>query len=108
MTLALFLIALAGPGPQSIDQPRKNYAACIKRFESQSLKAKMELSAYTEAIKTACPAEAAALTKALVDYDVSMGSRRATAVANAATDVADYSATSLERYQMTVEASKPK
>jgi len=108
MMLVVLMLALAGPGPQTIDQPRKNYAACIKRFETGSLKAKMDLTAYTTAVKAACPDEAAALTKALVAYDVGMGTGRGDAARNAAIDVNDYVESSLERYQLTVEASKPK
>ena len=99
MMLVVLMLALAGPSPQSIDQPRKNYSACLKRFETKSLGEKMTPDAYSAAIKTACPAEAAAFTKALVTYDVAMGTKRAKAEANAAIDLADYVLTSEERYR---------
>jgi len=102
--LVLLMLALAAPNPQSINQPRKNYAACIKLFEKKSLTEKMAADAFSGAIKAACPGEAAALTKALVDYDVAMGTKRASATASAATDLADYVLTSEERYR----ASMPK
>ena len=108
MMLVVLMLPLAGPGPQTIDQPRKQSAACVKRFETSSLKARMDVAAYTAAVKTACPDEAAALTKALVAYDVGMGTKRSEAASNAAIDVNDYVESSLERYQATVDASKPK
>ncbi len=108
MMLVVLLLALAGPSPRTIDQPRKAYSACIKRFETQSLAAKMEATAYSAALKTACSAEGAALSKALVDYDVGMGTKRAAAASNAAVDLADYAATSEERFRETVAGSSPK
>ena len=108
MMLVVLMLALAGPGPQTIIQPRKNYAACLSAFEKKSIAAKMDVAAYAVAAKSACPAEAAALTKALVAYDVGMGSKRAAAEASAATDIGDYVATSEERFADTVAANKPK
>ena len=107
MLLVVMMLALAAPNPRTLDAPRKTYAACIKGFESSSLKAKMDAAAYSTAVKGACSVEAAALAKALVSYDVAMGGKRATANANAQSDVADYVLTSDERYRDTVSASKP-
>ncbi len=106
--LVLLLLALAGPGPQTIVQPRKAYSACIKRFETSSVAAKMDAAAYAAAIKTACPSEAAAFTSALVAYDVGMGTKRASATSNAAIDLADYMETSAERFRMMVTPVAPK
>ena len=97
--LVVLLLALAAPNPQTLAQPRKNYVACLKRFENKALDDKMEVAAYSVAIKSACQAEAAAMSKALVDYDVAMGTKRAAAAANAAIDLADYVATSDERFR---------
>ena len=102
MMLVLLLLALAGPSPRTIDAPRKAYSACIKQFETRSIAAKMDAAAYSAAVKAACPAEAAAFTNALVAYDVGMGTKRATAMSNAATDLADYMLTSEERFRDTV------
>ena len=99
MMLVLLTLALAAPNPQSLNQPRKNYVACLKQFETKALNDKMEAAVYSTAIKTACPAEAATMTKALVSYDVAMGTKRAAATANAANDIADYVATSDERFR---------
>ena len=107
MMLVVFLLALAGPSPQTINQPRKAYSACLSQFEKKSVADKMAAAAYSTAVKAACAAEAAAFTKALVAYDVGMGTKRAAAVANAATDLADYMATSEERFGITVEAASP-
>ncbi len=108
MMLVVLLMALASPNPSSLDAPRNAYATCIKSFEKQSLAAKVEPAAYSAAIKDACTIEAAALATALVAYDVAMGDKRATAAANAASDVADYVLTSEERYVTQHAASKPK
>ena len=106
--LVVLLLALAGPSPQTIIAPRKAYAACIKRFETKSIEAKMDVAAYSVAVKTACPAEAAAFTSALVAYDVGMGTKRATATSNAAIDLADYVLTSEERFRDTMGPAPPK
>ena len=107
MMLAMALLALAAPNPRALDAPRKAYSACIKEFETSSRKAKLDPAAYSTAIKGACQSEATALAKALVDFDVAMGSKRATASANAQSDVADYVLTSEERYRDSVLVSKP-
>ena len=73
MLVTMMMLALAAPNPHSLDAPRKAYAACIKEFETKSLDAKMDAAAYAAALKGACTAEAAALAKALTDYDVAMG-----------------------------------
>ena len=98
ITLAAAL-ALAAPNPASIDAPRRAYATCLKSFEANQLSAKVEPAAYEAAVKTACPAQAAAFTAALVAYDVAMGTKRAAATANAARDVEDYQLTSSERFR---------
>lgn len=108
MMLVVLMLALAGPGPQTIHQPRKNYAACLSAFEKKSRADKMDPAAYPAAAKAACPAEAAALTAALVAYDVGMGSRRAAALTSAAADLGDYVITSEERYRDTMVAAPPK
>ena len=61
--------------------------------------AKIDVAAYASAVKSACPAEARALSDALVKYDVAMGNKRASAEANAQRDVEDYQLTSEERYR---------
>jgi hypothetical protein len=98
--ITLFVaLALAAPNPKTIDAPRHAYASCIKSFESNQLKAKVDPAAYETAVKTACPSEAAAFTAALVNYDVAMGTKRAAAASNAARDLEDYQLTSVDRYK---------
>lgn len=99
MLVTLMMIALAAPNPSSLAAPRKAYAACLKEFENKSMAAKMDAAAYSAALKGACPAEATALAKALTDYDVAMGSKRAAAAATAESDLADYRLTSEERFR---------
>ena len=106
MLVTIMLMAMAAPNPRALDTPRKAYAACIKGFEVKSLAAKMNSAAYSSAIKGACNAEAAALAKALTDFDVAMGSKRAAAAATAASDVADYVLTSEERYRDSMPAER--
>jgi len=100
-------LAVAAPNPRTLDAPRKAYSACIRQFEKTSLAAKVEPAAYSTAIKGACPEQGAALTRALIAFDIAMGSKRATATSNAATDVGDYLLTSDERYRQTVGAPPP-
>ena len=108
MLVVVMMLALAAPNPRTLDTPRKAYQACLKSFETKSMEAKMDAAAYSGALKSACTAEAAALTKALTDYDVAMGTKRAAAAATAASDVADYMLTSEERFRdMMTPASKP-
>ena len=99
LTIAL---ALAVPNPSSIDAPRRAFAACLKGFEAKSLQEKLAAPAYAESVKSACPSEAAALTKALVAFDIAMGTKRAAAAANAERDLGDYRLTSEERYRDTL------
>lgn len=97
MIVTALVLALAAPNPESLKAPRKAYVACLKDFEQKSVAAKTTKVAYAEAIKTACPGEAQALTNALVAYDVAMGTKRAAAEANAKLDISDYWAESQER-----------
>jgi hypothetical protein len=104
--LVMMMLTLAAPNPHSLDGPRKAYSACIRAFELKSVNAKMNAQAYGEALKSTCTAEAAALASALTAYDVAMGSKRANAEATAASDVADYRATSEERFRDIMTAPK--
>jgi hypothetical protein len=99
MITFVLALALAAPNPASIDAPRKAFAACLKTFEGNQLRAKVDASAYATAVKGACTPEAQALADALVKYDVAMGTKRASAQANAERDVDDYRLTSEERYR---------
>jgi hypothetical protein len=97
--LVAMMMLLAGPTPQSLDAPRKAYAACVKQFETKSLADKMDAAAYSTALKGVCTSEAAALTRALVAFDVGTGTKRAAATATAESDLADYRLTSEERFR---------
>lgn len=97
-TLVLAL-AVAAPNPSSIDAPRKAFAACLKSFETNQMKANVAADAYAAAVKSACPAEAKALTDALVNFDVAMGTKRAAAQATAERDLEDYRVHSEERFR---------
>jgi hypothetical protein len=99
MIAFVMAFALATPNPGSIDGPRHAFAACLKTFESNQMRAKVAAEAYSAAVKAACPSEAQALTDALVKYDVAMGTKRTNAVANAQRDIDDYRLTSEERYR---------
>jgi len=99
MIAFVLALALATPNPASIDAPRHAFAACLKTFESNQMRAKVAADAYSAAVKAACPTEAQALTDALVKFDVAMGTKRASALANAQRDVDDYRLTSEERYR---------
>ena len=93
-------IALAlAPNPAAIDAPRHAFQACLKTFESNQRQAKVAADAYSTAVKTACPAEAQALSDALVKFDTAMGTKRPIALSNAQRDVDDYRLTSDERYR---------
>ena len=99
MITLVMAFALATPNPAVIDAPRHAFAACLKSFETNQLRAKVAADAYSAAVKAACPGEAQALTDALVKYDVAMGTKRASALANAQRDIDDYRLTSEERYR---------
>lgn len=98
MVMLFMALAFAAPDPSTLNAPRKAYVACLRTFENQSVQGKIDKAGYAEAIKTACPAESAALVAALVRYDVAMGTKRAAAEANAQRDVEDYWAESQERF----------
>lgn len=99
MITLIIAAALAAPNPATIDAPRRAFSSCLKSFESSQLRAKTDAAAYETAVKAACPAEAAALSDALIKYDVAMGTKRASATANAERDVDDYRMTSVDRYK---------
>ncbi len=99
MIAFVLALALAAPNPASIDAPRHAFQVCLKGFETNQMRAKVAADAYSAAVKTACPAEAQALTDALVKFDTAMGTKRASAQANAERDVDDYRLTSEERYR---------
>ena len=99
MITLIAALALAAPNPSSIDAPRKAYATCLKSFETNQMQAKVQAGAYETSIKAACPAEASALSQALIKYDVAMGTKRAAAAANAERDLDDYRVTSIERFK---------
>lgn len=99
MVTFLLALALAAPSPSSIDAPRNAFRACLKTFETNQMKAKVDAAAYADAVKAACPTEAQALSDALIKYDVAMGTKRASAQSNAQRDVEDYRLTSEERYR---------
>jgi hypothetical protein len=102
MIAFVLALALAAPNPAAIDAPRRAFATCLRSFESNQLKAKVAVDAYSTAVKAACPAEAQALEDALVRFDVAMGTKRPSAMANAQRDVDDYRLTSEERYRDTM------
>lgn len=102
MIAFVLALALAAPNPASIAAPRHAFAACLRTFESNQLRAKVAADAYSSAVKAACPTEAQALTDALVRYDVAMGTKRASATANAQRDLDDYRLSSEERYRDTI------
>ena len=99
MIAFVMAFALAAPNPSMIDAPRNAFRACLKTFEGNQMRAKVDAAAYATAVKSACPTEAQALTDALVKYDVAMGNKRANATANAERDLEDYRLTSEERYR---------
>jgi hypothetical protein len=99
MITFVLALALAAPNPAAIDAPRRAFQVCLKSFETNQLRAKVATDAYAAAVKAACSAEAQALTDALVKFDVAMGTKRASALANAQRDVDDYRLTSEERYR---------
>ena len=98
ITLAMAL-ALATPNPAAINGPRKAFQACLISFEGNQRAGKVAADAYAVAVKTACAAEAQALTDALVKFDTAMGTKRPVALGNAARDVDDIRLTSEERYR---------
>lgn len=99
MITLLLALALAAPNPTSIDAPRNAFRTCLKNFETNQMKAKVDAAAYATAVKGACPTEAQALAEALIKYDVAMGTKRVNAQSNAERDVDDYRLTSEERYR---------
>lgn len=106
MLVMAMMLAMAAPNPHSLDAPRKAFSACIRAFEAKSIAAKMDSAAYSAALKTSCMDEATALANALTAYDVAMGTKRASAEATAASDVADYRLTSEERFRELMTPAK--
>jgi hypothetical protein len=97
--LFAMMALMMGANPATINKPRQDFASCIRAFEAKSREGRMSAADYEAGVKAACANEAAALTKALIAYDLAMGGKRASATANAASDVDDYRLSSVERYR---------
>jgi hypothetical protein len=97
-------LIMAAPQANTLVQPRKNYSACLNKFQKSSLREKMDPAAFSTAIKTACPDEATALKKVLVSYDVAMGGKRSEAEANADLDLESYTSNIEESYKAYFES----
>jgi len=89
-------------------QPRKNYADCLSKYYKSKQSETMEPAAFTAAMKAACASPEAAFTRALVDYDIKMGSKRAAAEENAAFDIEGYLTNISENYADQQAAKKPR
>ena len=107
MLMIMMTLALAALSPRTLDAPRKAFAACLKDYETRSLAANTDAVAFAAGLGAICTAEGDTLARALVAYDIAMGGKRASAAANAASDVADYRLTSDERYRDLVPPAKP-
>ena len=98
--MLVLLLAMAGaPSASSINAPRRALSQCLKAFETDSLAKKVPAADYLAGAKASCAAEATTLKNALIAFDVAMGTKRASAISNAQTDLDDYYATSNDRYQ---------
>ncbi|HWH22400.1 MAG TPA: hypothetical protein VNT25_03785, partial [Allosphingosinicella sp.] len=98
IALATALAAAAAPATPPT-RPRELYATCLNRFLKASMAAKMEPDAFKTAARTTCAAEETAFRKAMVDYDVKMGAKRAAAEEGVLLEVDDYLTSTTETYQ---------
>lgn len=97
--LATALFASAAPAAPPT-RPRELYATCLNQFLKASMSAKLDDAAFKTNAKTACAAQEQAFRKAMVDWDVKMGSKRAAAEEGIALEIEDYLASTTETYKV--------
>jgi hypothetical protein len=107
MIVLLLAAGLAGAPLDSQAQTRRDFGACLKKFLSTKLTAKIDAAAYKAAAATACAAQAEAFRQAWVAYDVSMKTRPSEAAADAAAQIQDYLDNSTEDYEHAFDARAP-
>jgi hypothetical protein len=100
----LLMTLLAAPAPAAPStanptQARKALASCLNEAVKTDLDAKVEPAAFQAKLPTLCPNEKAAYRAASVAADIAGGIRRATAEQNAAMDLDDVAASTLDRYK---------
>ena len=91
ITLVIAL-ALAGAPPSSAPsgQARKAYSACLQKVIKAKTEEKLSADAFKAAAKAGCAVEEAAMMKALTDFDVATGSKRADAEEFARSQIDEY------------------
>lgn len=92
-------MSLAAAQADPTIQPRKTFASCLSGFKKKSLEQKMEPSAFSAAVKSACEAEAERLRQALIALDMKRGGSRAEAASNADFDLQGYRENMDESYK---------
>jgi hypothetical protein len=96
--ITLIAAAALAAQAQSIAQPRQAFATCLSALVKKSVKEGMETAAFETALAAACKTEEAAFRKAVVDYDMKTGAKRATAEEGAQLQIDDYVANAKDSF----------
>lgn len=95
LATALALSAVqTGPPPQL----RTAFADCLSRFAKSKMTDKLEDAAFRSELKSACTAQEAAFRNGIVQYDVKMGAKKASAEEGASMEIEDYFTNTVENY----------
>ena len=91
-------LAAGAPSPAASGQARKAYSVCIQKVIKDKTEAKLSADAFGAAVKTDCASQESAFTKAVVAYEMGMGSKRADAEESARSQVEDTLANASDTY----------
>ncbi|WP_265569968.1 hypothetical protein [Sphingomicrobium nitratireducens] len=94
--LAMLMLA---PDPSVLVAPRKAFEECLADVEASHKKDDTPPRGYASAVDMACKGQEAMLVKALVDFDVANGTKRAEAKDYATMDIEDYRDRAKMRYE---------
>jgi hypothetical protein len=99
LLMTLLAAPPAAPSTANPTQARKALASCLNDAVKTDLDAKVAPAAFQAKLPTLCPSEKEAYKAASIAADIAGGIRRATAEQNAAMDLDDVAASTLDRYK---------
>jgi hypothetical protein len=106
-TVLALALAAAGPSPDALVRARKAYSACLGGFMKKSVADKLAVDAFAAALTPACAAQEQAFRSAVVASDTAAGIKRASAEANAASEIQDMIANTKDSFEGYSAPAKP-
>ncbi|HEV2746542.1 MAG TPA: hypothetical protein VGW34_04495 [Allosphingosinicella sp.] len=106
LALASALLASAAGAP-STAQPLRVYSTCVEGLIRTKLGEKLDAAAFEGQLAGACPAEAAAYRSALIQKELSYGTRKADAEKAAADEMTAYLVDMKKLYRTELARAQP-